>query len=190
MMKLQPRRSASGTRPGARGGSAAPTAEIESEERDGNCRDGFDPQCWGRISLELRPLARYLPFTRTPAVEQLRHLPPAFKPTYVLSYTEIIHWAVLNVQADSTNGNEAQNQPIASQQQPRQPEVLDLDARQLVDRFLAEAGIAPTTKATYKRTLAQFLQWHDARGWGGLARADVLAYKQYQLACDSCTLWQ
>lgn len=59
--------------------------------------------------------------------------------------------------------------------------VLSLDSEALVERFLREADIAPSTKASYRRALRCFFRWYDERGGGDLAAVDILAYKQYQL---------
>ncbi|MGN0038609.1 MAG: tyrosine-type recombinase/integrase [Coriobacteriales bacterium] len=58
----------------------------------------------------------------------------------------------------------------------------DLHAEALIERFLAEADIAASTKGSYRRALRLFFRWHGERGGGGVSRADILAFKNDQLS--------
>lgn len=86
------------------------------------------------------------------------------------------------MQTESKNGNETQNQLITTPQQPASPAILSADVELLLERFLAEAELAESTKATYRRTLRSFFAWKEERGISDLARGDILAYKQDMLA--------
>lgn len=56
------------------------------------------------------------------------------------------------------------------------------DVSELVERFLIEADIAESTQESYRKALRQFFLWHEANGAGDLSRADIVRYKQDQLA--------
>lgn len=57
-----------------------------------------------------------------------------------------------------------------------------LDSDTLIERFLEEADIASSTKATYRRSLRLFFRWYEEREVTGISRADILAFKNDQLA--------
>lgn len=87
------------------------------------------------------------------------------------------------MQSERRNEYETQNQLITSpQQQPEQPAVLNTDIELLLERFLAEAELAESTRETYRRTLRAFFAWREERGITDLGRSDILAYKQDMLA--------
>ncbi|MBR3690722.1 MAG: tyrosine-type recombinase/integrase [Eggerthellaceae bacterium] len=75
-----------------------------------------------------------------------------------------------------------QNELILSEQSENGELILSQNAAQFIERFLADADIAPTTKETYRKALRQFFLWYASRGGGDLARADILSYKQAQLS--------
>lgn len=86
------------------------------------------------------------------------------------------------MQNERRNEYETQNQLITSpQQQPEQPAVLNTDIELLLERFLAEAELAESTRETYRRTLRGFFAWKEERGITDLARGDILAYKKDML---------
>lgn len=58
---------------------------------------------------------------------------------------------------------------------------LNQNAAAFIERFLADADIAPTTKETYRKSLRQFFIWYQTQNLEGLTRTDILAYKQSQL---------
>lgn len=75
-----------------------------------------------------------------------------------------------------------QNEIIFSEQSEGGELTLSQNAAQFIEQFLSDADIAPTSKATYRKALKQFFVWYSRRGGGDLTRADILAYKQTQLA--------
>ncbi|BFL05985.1 hypothetical protein [Eggerthella lenta] len=70
-------------------------------------------------------------------------------------------------------GNETQRQLIASPQQ-RQQAIPREEVELLFERFLVEAELAESTRATYRRTLRGFFAWREERGIADLDRSLIL----------------
>lgn len=56
-----------------------------------------------------------------------------------------------------------------------------LDAEELMERYLAGADIAASTRETYRRALRQFARWSEGKSLRELTRADILEFKRDQL---------
>ncbi len=108
-----------------------------------------------------------------------------------------MHWWWTNVESEqfpivrsheptqlpNTQSSEPEQLPSAQLREPQGgAPALSADAASFIERFIREADVAPTTKETYRKALRQFFRWYEANGLTSVTRADILAFKNAELA--------